>query len=101
MTVDALFEAIDSDGSGGVSWAEFERWWSHRSTAIGTAPAERDAVMRDARALFDDLDKVSYGLQPVPLTVHHYGKVRVITLTCSPRSTRATTISWTSWSSRP
>ena len=55
MTVGTLFKAIDIDGSGGISFQEFERWWNARCRAMGNGKA--DAILRDARELFSSLGK--------------------------------------------
>ena len=57
--------------------------------ALATLIGEKASTNAECKRLVDALAEVveqlevSYDLQPVPLTVHHYGEVRVITLTCS------------------
>jgi hypothetical protein len=56
LTADAVFEAIDTDGNGRVSLAEFEQWWNARQEGTGR-PGASD-VPSQAALLFAELNTV-------------------------------------------
>ena len=53
LTADGLFSAVDVDGSGEISCAEFESFWLGRLRAIGK---QDDGTVAAMRSIFDDLD---------------------------------------------
>ena len=58
MSADALFDAVDIDGSGGVSFAELAEWWQSRQAAIGKA----DDSLSRAEQVFAELDEDGSGM---------------------------------------
>lgn len=53
MSVDALFDMVDRDASGSISFDEFQRFWHQRLQAIGKSD---DGMLAKAEQIFADLD---------------------------------------------
>jgi Ca2+-binding EF-hand superfamily protein len=58
LTVDGLFTAVDTDGSGTVSFSEFEAFWRGRQRAIGQRD---DGAIVKMKQIFIDLDEDGSG----------------------------------------
>jgi hypothetical protein len=60
LSVDELFDAVDIDHSGHISFEEFETFWQQRLRTIGDGID--DGKLAQARSLFTDLDEDGSGL---------------------------------------
>ena len=58
LSPDALFDAVDSDGSGEVSFSELATWWKERQRALGKPD---DGSLHKMEEIFDDLDEDGSG----------------------------------------
>ena len=54
LTADALFDAVDADSSGEVSFPELVAWWEDRQRALGKAD---DGSLGKIESIFADLDE--------------------------------------------
>jgi Ca2+-binding EF-hand superfamily protein len=59
LSVDELFDVVDTDGSGHISFAEFEAFWRQRLRAMGESTD--DEALARARSIFEDLDEDGTG----------------------------------------
>jgi hypothetical protein len=53
---EALFAAVDRDGSGLISYEEFQTWWAQRTSATAD-----ESLLGDAKAKWDELDRDGSG----------------------------------------
>jgi hypothetical protein len=59
LSVDELFDVVDTDKNGHISFAEFEAFWRQRLQAMGESTA--DEALARARSIFEDLDEDGTG----------------------------------------
>jgi hypothetical protein len=55
LTTDGLFDAVDEDGSGAISFKEFKRWWMVRRAVTGQGSSS-DVSFSNVAELFTELD---------------------------------------------
>ena len=60
LSVDELFDVVDTDRSGNISFDEFEAFWQQRRRIIGDSAD--DGKVAQARSFFTDLDEDGSGL---------------------------------------
>jgi Ca2+-binding EF-hand superfamily protein len=58
---EALFRTVDRDGSGLISFDEFQSWWTRRTIAMSDGRQMDSGLMDEAKAKWDELDSDGSG----------------------------------------